>query len=179
MTAWPAPVILPDEVASCKRGKLLNYKHGLVLNWLEEERVCLFWRKTWWEAKIHDVHPLMWWDERLKRYCMPDRHEARTDLGSTPVWMQGIFPATEMPWAYYPHDSGYRWGGMWTAVTLDGEWTFTRMSRQTIDEMCLLAMPEAGGMSAIKRGTIYESVRLAGWACFKPKPPMPVDVKKG
>ena len=160
------PLIRPDEVLACSRGVLINFRHGLTLNYLETTRWGLLWRKTWWEGQLDPVTPLMWQDED-GRYWMPDRHEARTDLGSIPPPVQSWFPATEMPYAYYTHDSGYRHGGLWVAETLDGEWRFQRLSRARLDDMCLSAMPEAAGIWACRRGVIWGAVRAFGWAAFR------------
>jgi hypothetical protein len=161
----PRLAIRPDEVAACDRGVLVNFRHGLTLNFLETERWGYFWRKTWWEGQLDPITPLMWQDAD-GRYWMPDRHEARTDLGSIPPPIQSWFPPTEMPYAYYFHDSGYRYGGLWVAETLDGEWRFERLSRSRLDDMCLSAMPEAAEVVACRRGTIWGAVRMFGGSSY-------------
>jgi len=161
------PRILDSECASTRRGSLLNFRSGLTLRFLRCERWGLLWRKTWWEGRLSPRYPLMWQDARTGRLWMPDRHEQETDLGSIPPPVRSIFPQDEAPYAYYPHDSAYRHGGLWTAETLDGEWTFKKLSRSEADDMCLSAMLEAGGVSAARRAIIWSAVRSFGWAAWK------------
>jgi len=161
------PRILDSECASTRRGSLLNFRSGLTLRFLRCERWGLVWRKTYWEGRLSPRYPLMWQDAKAGRLYMPDRHEQETDLGSIPPPVTSLFPSVEAPYAYYMHDSAYRHGGLWTAETLDGVWRFCPMARAEADDMCLSAMLEAGGVSAIRRGTIWSQVRLWGWAAWK------------
>jgi hypothetical protein len=161
----PPPIIRPDEVATCDRGTLCNYRHGLTLRFKNCRRWGWLWRKTYYEGTLSRRAPLMWQDAAGVLY-MPDRHERCTDLGSIPPPLRSMFPQDEAPYAYYTHDSAYRHGGLWTAPTLDAPWTFRTMTRRAVDDLCLSAMMEAGGVSAIRRGTIWSQVRLWGWAAW-------------
>lgn len=164
MTKVSTYQIIASETRECDRGTLYNFRHGLDLNFLESERWYLFWQKTWWEGRVNPETPLVWYDKRVKLYVMPDRHESRTDLGSVPPPTQGWFPPTEAPYAYYMHDSGYRYHGFWVCESLNGVWRFQRFSRYDVDEICLSAMLEAGGMADCRRKTIYGTVWTFGWS---------------
>ena len=166
-----SPSILPDEVLQGRAGILCNYRHGLSLHYIETQRWGRLWRKTWWEGQLSLYFPLMWQSTATGRIYMPDRHEQRTDLGSIPPPLQSLFPHTEAPYAYYCHDSAYRHGGLWTADTLDGPWTFATMDRAAVDKLCLLDMMEAGGIGWCRRHIIYRHVRMYGMFAWAPVPP--------
>jgi hypothetical protein len=166
------PKIDHNDTATCSRGTLLNYHRGLNLRFLEDERVFLWYYKTYWEGTLSRQYPLMWFDKRTNLFYMPDRHMKRTDLGSIPVFVQAHIPPTQAPYAYYSHDAGYENGGMWVAEHLEGPWRFQKMSRAELDELCLSAMLEAGGFSMCRRGTIWNTVRVAGGFCWKPVYPV-------
>jgi hypothetical protein len=166
-------IVLPDEILQCKDGVLLNYRRGLTLNWLAVEPWCGLWKKVYWEGQVHPRHPLMWEDRKTGLLYMADKHRARTDLGSIPPPVQQYFPPAEAPYAYYPHDSGYKDGGLWVAPSLDAPWTFKAMSRKELDVMCLCNMLHAGGMSLPRRSVVYSSVRTCGWSAWNPKNPVP------
>jgi hypothetical protein len=44
------------------------------------------------------------------------------------------------------------------------------MTRREVDNLCLSGMLDAGGVSAIRRGTIWAQVRLWGWAAWPGAP---------
>ena len=168
------PCILADECRTGSAGVLCNYRHGLTLTFIEAKLWVWPWRKTWWEGKLSDAFPLMWQDGKTGTLYMPDRHEARTDLGSIPPPLRSLFPADEAPYAYYCHDSAYRHGGLWVADSLDGAWTFRPMTRADVDRLCLLDMLEAGGVGWCRRHIIYRHVRWYGGAAWSPvAPPAP------
>lgn len=166
------PAVRPGDTRACERGTILNYSGGLVLRFIEDERVFLWYYKTWWEGTLSRKYPLMWWDEKTQLFYMPDRHMKRTDLGSIPVFVQGCITPTQAPYAYYPHDAGYKNGGMWVCERLGGVWRFKKMTRSELDDMCLSAMLEAGGFSACRRGTIWSAVRAGGWFAWSPVQPV-------
>jgi hypothetical protein len=173
------------EIASGKYGRLINYRRGLDLNWLKTERWCLLWMKVYWEAQVDRAHPLMWMDKNgtLYRPCSDEVMLAGklvvTDLGSVPPFVQQHAPATEMPWAYFFHDMGYRFHGLWVKTgsdtidpidpidTKEPKWEFREMGRQELDDLCLRQMPEAMGVSLVRRNLIYDFVRAGGWAPWK------------
>jgi hypothetical protein len=178
------------EIASGKYGRLLNYRRGLDLNWLKTERWCLLWMKVYWEAQLDREHPLMWMDKKgtLYRPCSDEVLLAGklvvTDLGSVPPFVQQHAPAAEMPWAYFFHDMGYRFHGLWVktvgaaagaaaatepagAAAATEPWEFRKMTRAELDDLCLRQMPEAMGVSLVRRNLIYDCVRAGGWAAWK------------
>lgn len=163
--------IRPDEIAVSKRGMLINYSHGLTLRWLRTERWCYLWRKAWYEGELHPYTPLMWWDEELQLFCMPDRHAAETDLGSIPPPLRGAFPQDEFPFAYYFHDRGYGEGGLYVAPTLDAPFKFREFSRSWLDDRCLSAMPQALGTIRCRTGAIWGAVRTFGGFAWDPVTP--------
>ena len=168
---WPSPEVMEDDIAQGRCASILNIHRGLVLRYIRTERWCRFWPKTYWEATLDARFPLMLQRHSDGLLIMGDRHESETDLGSIPPPFRSWFPDTELPAAYYMHDSGYRYGGFWVAETLDAPWTFRRFDRATIDELCLLDAMEAGGVSTARRRTIHRCVRMFGSGCFKPTPP--------
>jgi hypothetical protein len=169
------------EIASGKYGRLLNYRRGLNLNWLKTERWCLIWRKVWYTAQVDREHPLMWMDRKgnLYRPCSDEMMAGDpivTDLGSVPPFVQQYVPAAEMPWAYFFHDVGYRFHGLWVrrndrepepGCEEQSAWEFRKMGRQELDDLCLRQIPEAMGIPPVRRNLIYDFVRAGGWVPWK------------
>jgi hypothetical protein len=169
--------IVSGETRECSRGILYNHVRGVDMHVLET--TGWFTKTVWYTAQIDPETPSVWYDKRLKLFVMADRHTAKTDMGSTKV--QSLFPPTEAVYAYYPHDSAYAEHGLWVCETLNGEvatkeqsrtlphedlegtWRFQKMDRATVDEMCLSAMLEAGGMSRCRRGIVWGVVMAVGW----------------
>lgn len=179
-----APIILSDEIKCGKYGTLFNYRSGLELNWRRTENWCLLWKKVWWDSHVPALHPLMWQDAATGLIYRPAstrqlemQYHRLTDLGSIPPPVQSFFPPAEAPFAYFPHDVGYACGGLWTAMSVDGPWVFTKMSRRELDDLCLRNILEAGGTTLLRRNTIYDAVRCGGWAAWAPKAPDAEDRK--
>jgi len=165
--------ILPNEVKEIEVGSLVNYQTGLDLRFHHSERWGLLFTKTYWTAKLDHKHPLLWYDQKTKLWYSYGPHEPNIiiDLGSIPPPLQGLFPATEAPYAYFFHDCAYKFGGLWVASDLKSEWKFKKLSRSKIDRICLLDMMEAGGIPLWRRRIIWSQVRMYGWACWSPKSP--------
>lgn len=156
-------IVLPDEVISTDRGVLVNYKRGYDLHWLRSERWALFWSKTIYEIEIHPMAPMTF--RNCDGYWQPDRHAAETDLGSIPPPLRAWFPQDEYAPSYIFHDSAYREGGLYYSATLDGPYTFKRLTRKYADDMLADTIHVLGGW-ACRRGPIWAAVRLLGWMSF-------------
>ena len=174
-------------------GTLFNLRSGLDLNWRKTERWGVLWQKVYWDAELNRRRPLTYFDKKLGlfvRPCSPAQLEAGahflTDLGSVPPPVQSFFPSAEAPYAYFFHDQGYRYGGLWVSATYDGGmgmatqegrgrprpyWQFLKMTRREVDDLCLRCMLEAGGVSLVRRNMIYDAVRVGGWAAWEPQAP--------
>ena len=171
MKTWPTPEVMGDDIAEGRAVSILNLRYGLDLHYLRTERWGWFWPKTFWEATLDARFPLMLQRHSDGMLLMGDRHEIETDLGSVPPPLRSWFPETELPAAYYMHDSGYKYGGFWCAETLDSPWMFRRFDRAVIDGLCLLDAMDAGGVTPARRRTIHGCVRTFGSCRFKPAPP--------
>ena len=167
-------------------GTLFNFRSGLDLNWRKTERWGMLWQKVYWDAELNRIRPLTYFDKKLGlfvRPCSPAQLEAGThfltDLGSVPPPVQSFFPSAEAPYAYFFHDRGYQYGGLWVSVTYDRAtqvspvqgYQFLKMTRREVDDLCLRCMLEAGGVSLVRRNMIYDAVRVGGWAAWEPQAP--------
>lgn len=164
-------IVLPGELRTCDRGTLINAFHGYDTHWLRTEKWGWFWPFTWCKAihsfQLHRLHPLTWVDRNGMHY-QPDRHEQETDLGSIPPPLRARFPQDEYEPAYVFHDSAYRHGGLYTSVTLDGPYKFTRMTRKEADDLLADIIYALGG-GACKRATIWTAVRAFGGGNYNAK----------
>jgi hypothetical protein len=169
---------MSTDMAFGEYGTLFNYRSGLDLNWRRTERWGVLWRKVYWDAELNRSRPLTYFDKRLGlfiRPCSPaaleDGAHFLTDLGSVLPPVQSFFPSAEAPYAYFFHDQGYRYGGLWVSETYDGPYQFLKMTRREVDDLCLRCMLQAGGVSLVRRNMIYDAVRVGGWAAWEPQAP--------
>ena len=96
-------------------------------------------------------------------FLQPDRHELRTDFGSTPPPLRGRFPHDEFPRSYYLHDSGCRFGGFWLSH-MGEDFMFHRMDLLQVNEafrqgMLAEARQENRGDVSRRVDVIYRAVR--------------------
>jgi len=176
------PIILPNEIKHGRYGTMYNYRSGLDFNWRATSRWGRLWKKVWWDVSFPELHPIMWQDKSsglIFRPCSTRQLAAGvhllTDLGSVPPPVQSFFPPAELPCAYVFHDVGYGAGGLWVSTQVDGPWFWMQLTRWELDDMCLRSIPEAFDMTLLRRNTIYDAVRIGGFANFRPRRPMMED----
>lgn len=121
------------------------------------ERWGLLWRKRIWEFRLLYPNPLAFRDADGNLW-QPDRHEAETDLGSSPPPIRGLFPQDEFPLSFIFHDSAWRKGGLWR----NGEWVpLPRMrSNRMLRDDWIPAEVRLSGGSNWRRWPVYAGVQI-------------------
>ena len=117
--------------------------------------------KEMFEFTNDDADPLTYANAK-GQIIRPDHH-FRTDMGSVPRTLQSLLPwwfdRFRFPKSYIFHDSGYKHGGHWFAVT--GGWAFKSLTRRCVDDFLHEMILAEGGSTANAR-TIWAGVRMGG-----------------
>jgi hypothetical protein len=113
--------------------------------------------KMMYEFTLNQADPLTWRAPDGTFY-QPDRHFL-SDQGSIPRPIQRWIPKDQFPRSFYMHDSMCEHEGAYGSATADGEFLFTRMSREAVDA-ALRSMVRAEGGSWRRACTIWFGVRI-------------------
>ena len=146
-------------------GKFIN-KMGYTLTKRKSERHALLFHKAIYEFYLRKSKPLTF-ELPDGTKIRPDKHLAETDMGSTPMSLQLLFPKDEFLLSYIFHDSGYNHHGLYFKGPKAHVYGFKPMTREDVDKLCLLRMIEVEGGGVIKRNMIYRIVRMCGGSPWK------------
>jgi hypothetical protein len=154
------------------RGRFINTGHGGLdprgyeLNYLDQTRWGLLWRKELWEFRLLPYTSLQYRSNVGDLWC-PNRYFL-TDFGSIPPPLRGLpgLSAARFLFPYLFHDSGYSDGGLWRSVDGGLTWVFRELTRAQVDALLLEMIQNdvhPGGF--VLAHAVHGAVRVFGGLC--------------